>query len=148
MYYQESKMPASNNLNNSFNSMVSDLNRIFGPGATYPPSHTDEGIIRDYWCDTVSMQSPHDAPCIGPNALFQDLITRAGTNGGTFKGLNFSPTQPVSCTVLGNAGVVTGVGNFTDNDNDRDQPPTIKFTFHYDLVGGVWKVRIASSTRN
>jgi len=141
-------MPASSDLSNSFNSMVSDLNRVFGSGATCPPSQTDEGIIRGYWCDTVSMHSPHDAPCIGPNALFQDLITRAGVNRETFLGLNFTPNQPVQFTYFGNTGFVTGTGSFTDHDNDQDTPRTIAFIFHYDLINGVWKVRVATSTRN
>jgi hypothetical protein len=124
-------MGVSQDLSATFYSMVADLNNFPAGSAQF----------RQYLDDQVVMVTPRDGAIQGAANVIANLVGRAPEAfGPTFTNL--------SITTNGNSGNVSGVGPFTDHDNDLDQPADIHFTFQYLKTAAGWIVKRAQSTRN
>ena len=129
-------MPVSQDLSATFHSMVTDLNNVFAQ----KPS-PNKAVIAQYLDANVVMVTPRDGAISGAANVINNLEGRAPESfGPTFTNL--------SITTNGNSGRVSGVGPYTDHDNDADVPPDIQFTFQYLKTAAGWIVMRAQSSRN
>jgi hypothetical protein len=131
-------MPVSQNLSATFYSMVTDFNNVFNHK---PQSAAEKAVILQYLDANVVMVTPSDGAIPGAANVVDNLGGRAPEIfGPTFTNL--------SITENGTLGNVSGVGPYTDHDNDGDAPPHIQFTFHYLKTAAGWIVKRAQATRN